>query len=91
MEKVREKLGLSTEATEEEILKKLDEKDSKIKTLEQEKTTLSDKNKELTTSVEEKNVELEKLKLEVKEKFEQSEKDKEDKQPEDIFDELASY
>lgn len=88
MEKLLEKLGLKSDSTEEEALKKLEEKDTKIKDLEKENSSLSDKNKELTATVEGKNVALETLRSEYKERFEQSEKDK-DKEPEDIFDELA--
>ena len=89
MEKLLEKLGLKSDASEEEALKKLEEKDSKIKELENEKTVLTDKNKELTASVEGKNVALETLHAEYKEQFEKSKKDKEEDEPKDIFDELA--
>ena len=90
MEKLLEKLGLKADATEEEALAKLDEKEKQIKTLEGEKTTLSDKNKELTASVEGTKAELEKLKSDYIERFEKKQEKEERKEPLDLFDELAT-
>ena len=89
MEKLLEKLGLKADATEEEALAKLDEKEKQIKTLEGEKTSLSDKNKELTASVEGTKAELEKLKSDYIKKFEEKQEKEEKKEPLDLFDELS--
>ena len=88
MEKLLEKLGLKGDATEEEALAKLTEKDEKIKTLESENSSLKDSNKELTVAVEGKTTELEKVKSEYIKRFEQQEEKKENK-PLDLFEELA--
>lgn len=89
MEKLLEKLGLNADATEEEALAKLDEKEKQIKTLEGEKTSLSDKNKELTDSVEGTKAELEKLKTDYIKRFEKEQEKEESKEPLDLFDELS--
>ena len=89
MEKLLEKLGLKADATEEEALAKLDEKEKQIKTLEGEKTSLSDKNKELTASVEGTKAELEKLKSDYIKKFEEKQEKEDKKEPLDLFDELS--
>lgn len=89
MEKLLEKLGLKADATEEEALAKLEEKETRIKTLESEKTSLTDKNKELTASVEGTKAELETLKSDYKKKFEEEQEKEKNKEPLDLFDELS--
>lgn len=87
MERIITKLGLKADATAEEVLAKLDEKENEIKTLKEEKSSLSRKNEELALSVEGKSNELEKLREEYKEKVESQVNEEEDK-PQNIFDEL---
>ena len=86
---IREKLGLSEEATEEEVLVKLSEKDGEIKTLKETNASLTTRNEELSATVKEKDVDLEKLRGEVKEKYEKDSKEEEQKE-EDLFTELSN-
>ena len=85
---IREKLGLSEEATEEEVLAKLSEKDGEIKTLKETNASLTTRNEELSATVKEKDVDLEKLRGEVKEKYEKDNKEEGQKE-EDLFTELS--
>ncbi len=89
MEKLLEKLGLNTDATEEQALAKLEEINKNVDSLKEEKSKLATRCEELTNSEKGLQLALEKQQEAYKSLVEDANTKKDKKKPENIFDELS--
>ena len=89
VDKIIKSLGLSEDATEDDIVAEIDKRSKETETLKNEKSKLESDKQELTTAVESEKVRSKTLEDSYKQLLDSKNESKEDKQDKNLFDELS--